>query len=679
MRTRRNVVHWGVWGIFALLPLSIILGIVFVNSLKTARYSLEDINFTVSAENNVQTIAVWHDTLDDQHYLFLPSFSNGFVYMESPAGTQIVIDDKLITSEEPFQPEYSKIHHIDILDKQGKTQLSTGIIFLWSEKIPAMFIDTNNVDLEYIHEHKTYKETGKLYIIDSQKGLQYDGKLSYIKGRGNASWQQGKKSYNIQLGQASDLLQMGTFQKWSLISNCLDESNLRNKIVYDFADEVGLKYSPKSEFVDLYINHEYLGLYLLTEANGNGRIAINDLDTATQAVNFASLNRYRTLEKEVEGRPLKGFLLENNPSDITGGYLFEMETKSRYHDAQNGFATSRNQHITIYSPRYPSIEQVEYGRELIQEFEDALFAESGVNAKTGKSYLDYIDLDSWAKKYLIEEVFKNLDSGVSSNFFYKDSDEVDPLLYAGPVWDYDWSIGNGALCISDPKGFYASQAEKKETLPTRWYAALYNKSDFYDAVLLEFKQQFIPLLNKLIDVGIYQYVDQIQSSYKMNEARWKNSNKLGEMLRFDSLQTNAQFIASFLRLRMEFFQDVWYDGVQYHEVTLRTNDRITRTMFIPVLHGDTLQPIVEFEEAKDFEGFYYVDTNEPLDYNRPIEEDIVIYVKWKSDSPSVMQNLQANLRPILTNTMVVLIVAAIPILLVIDHKLHGRRKAGHSD
>ena len=151
------------------------------------------------------------------------------------------------------------------------------------------------------------------------------------------------------------------------------------------------------------------------------------------------------------------------------------------------------------------------------------------------------------------------------------------------------------------------------------------------------------------------------------------------MLRFDSLQTNAQFIASFLRLRMEFFQDVWYDGVQYHEVTLRTNDRITRTMFIPVLHGDTLQPIVEFEEAKDFEGFYYVDTNEPLDYNRPIEEDIVIYVKWKSDSPSVMQNLQANLRPILTNTMVVLIVAAIPILLVIDHKLHGRRKAGHSD
>lgn len=63
-------------------------------------------------------------------------------------------------------------------------------------------------------------------------------------------------------------------------------------------------------------------------------------------------------------------------------------------------------------------------------------------------------MDSFVKKYLIEEITRNYDGGVTSSFFYKASDAEGGKLYAGPVWDYDVSFGNCNLdkIVSNPVG-----------------------------------------------------------------------------------------------------------------------------------------------------------------------------------------------------------------------------------
>ena len=53
------------------------------------------------------------------------------------------------------------------------------------------------------------------------------------------------------------------------------------------------------------------------------------------------------------------------------------------------------------------------------------------------------DIDSVAKLYLINELGKNWDSGVSSTFFtYRQDENGNYKFYGSPVWDYDNSLGN---------------------------------------------------------------------------------------------------------------------------------------------------------------------------------------------------------------------------------------------
>lgn len=54
---------------------------------------------------------------------------------------------------------------------------------------------------------------------------------------------------------------------------------------------------------------------------------------------------------------------------------------------------------------------------------------------------DYIDIESLARMYLLQEFSMNLDSGITSFYLYKDSDLTgDGKLHAAPVWDFVWHL-----------------------------------------------------------------------------------------------------------------------------------------------------------------------------------------------------------------------------------------------
>ncbi|MBK7793756.1 MAG: CotH kinase family protein, partial [Betaproteobacteria bacterium] len=96
-----------------------------------------------------------------------------------------------------------------------------------------------------------------------------------IRGRGNSTWGQPKNPYKLQFSndagyaKITDVLGMKKQRNWALLADYFDRSLLRNKLALSlgsssvFAD--GLKWTPSGQHVEVWLNDDYVGVYLLTE------------------------------------------------------------------------------------------------------------------------------------------------------------------------------------------------------------------------------------------------------------------------------------------------------------------------------------------------------------------------------------------------------------------------------
>lgn len=104
--------------------------------------------------------------------------------------------------------------------------------------------------------------------------------LMTMRGRGNTSWLEDKKSFQITLEKPNDVIGMGKAKKWILVANAKDHTLLRNEVFLSLADKLGLAYTPKLRQVDLFINGEYNGTYSLCTKveNAKNRVELGDGD-----------------------------------------------------------------------------------------------------------------------------------------------------------------------------------------------------------------------------------------------------------------------------------------------------------------------------------------------------------------------------------------------------------------
>ena len=96
-----------------------------------------------------------------------------------------------------------------------------------------------------------------------------------IRGRGNSSWEMPKKSYKIEFAKKQALLGMPKDKDWALIANYADKTLMKNYLMYHLSTKLGAYYSPRCEFAELYLNKNYLGVYLLTETIKIGKNRVN--------------------------------------------------------------------------------------------------------------------------------------------------------------------------------------------------------------------------------------------------------------------------------------------------------------------------------------------------------------------------------------------------------------------
>lgn len=383
-----------------------------------------------------------------------------------------------------------KINCGDSTDLSGTSKLqislaggkSVTVNIVKSAEIPAMFIQTASGTLDKVHASKDNKEKGTMALVKADRSVDFEGNLKQIKGRGNSTWGFAKKPYNIKLENSSDLLGMGKGKGWCLLANYADRSLLRNRIVYNLAEETGIPFTMDSRNIDLYINGDYMGSYLITEKIeiGKTRVNITDLEEATSKANDnADLETYEQKgTNDYKAGTQKWVDIPNDPEDITGGYLLELELGERYKDETSGFVTTGGQAVTMKCPECVSENQIKYISEFYQNMENALYSKDGytTDSKGERHALsDYIDIESLARMYLLQEFSMNLDSGITSFYLYKDSDLTgDGKLHAALVWDFDVALGN-----------YTSRNGTDFTDPTQWWAKIsrmYDNSSKYNVM-----------------------------------------------------------------------------------------------------------------------------------------------------------------------------------------------------
>jgi len=175
-----------------------------------------------------------------------------------------------------------------------------------------------------------------------------------------------------------------------------------------------LPWAPHSLFVELYLNGVYEGNYQLIE----------EVKVDSHRVNITELAETDTA-----------------PADVTGGYLMEIDERR---DEAYVFVTSQNVPIGLIDPDFtpdPEIpQQTSYITSYVDSAETALFAINFTDPALG--WRAYFDEASAVNFYIVNDVMGNVDGGsfYSSDYLYKD--KSNPLLYMGPIWDFDVSAGN---------------------------------------------------------------------------------------------------------------------------------------------------------------------------------------------------------------------------------------------
>lgn len=510
----------------AVIITAVILSVLFVFCASAAETGISDLSVSFEAGDGRVSVNWWKG--DGQYFLFLPSDADmASLSLSFTASADVTLDGEAVENGEAISLEAGKKY---ILASNG---VSYTLTVLKAENIPSLHITTESGSMDAVHADKSHKEPAVITILSDGEAVIEDKVLDYIKGRGNATWSMKKKPYNIKFDKKTDLFEMGKAKKWTLLANYLDHSLVHNSIAFDVAEKVGLDYTSKHIFVDLFVDGDYYGNYLLCESVevGETRVDINDLEGNTEDINENELDTYSLGGSQVSdyknliAGTQKWVNIPNNPENITGGYLLEYDLPDRYVKEVSGFVTNRNQTIVLKSPEYASEAQVKYISALYQEFEDAVFSANGYNSK-GKHYTEYIDVESFVTMYVFQEYVKNLDAGLTSFYLYKDKDS--DVFVAAPVWDFDNALGRDyeryGTSTGKASGWWAGviynfSSNEIKYLPTI-LSALFKHDDFFALASDEWNNKFSPMLNDEYMNGVKALTEEINASAVMNGIRW---------------------------------------------------------------------------------------------------------------------------------------------------------------
>lgn len=316
-----------------------------------------------------------------------------------------------------------------------------------------------------------------------------------IRGRGNSSFNGGapqdaydsKNSYRLKLTEKANLLGVGhaNNRDWVLNSNKFDASNLRNYAVWNLANQMNtLPFVPNCSWVNLYINGDYRGVYMVTDLveAADDRVEIDDKGEDPDKGYLIELDFRGSQETNVvEG--LDYFYVPGFYDETSGGNPREWVIKSEVNTtAETDFIRSYviACHLAI----------LEGDRAKIDEL---------------------VDIPALIDFFIIEELSKDVDAGGASVFMQKD--KGGKLFFTAP-WDFDFGFGTYGPATS-VRNFVCENASYS---PHLWLQALLKQKWFLQE--LQARMVEVTEMLEVTKEGIMATGAVLKSAADRNDERW---------------------------------------------------------------------------------------------------------------------------------------------------------------
>lgn len=539
----------------------------------------------------------------DNGYYFLPAYwgKDKLKVCFNDEEYKIKIDGREVSSNESVSLKDNTTYELIVTDSDNieKTYVLT---VMQSQNLPAIFISTYNETMEYVNDKKGNYEPGNLICIESDGNIDCKGGLEKIKLHGNTSVSCLKKTYQIQFENDENLLHMGEAQKWILQANAYDASYMRNKLAYDIALNLGLRYAIEANYADVYFNNEYAGNYLICEKveNGINRVCVDNSKTEE--------NRNGNIAEIIEQDGAKYFEYIEE-SKYTGGYIIEAQNLIVDSDAyrweeDDCYFTGDFGRFEVVYPEKASKSAVEYISEYVQMIgqliNDCDSAQKYINLKK------YIDTDSFAAMYLVDMLTNDVDANDYSTFYYKYSEAQGGKLCAGPAWDYDRAFGNEER----------NQYIEFDAFPDGFCEMLFQNEQFQNEVRANFDSFD---MNAFFE-GIPLF---IEKSANMDKIRW-SSDGIKLNYSYTTFQDEAAYLKYYFEKRSELIKGYLYESNRYCTVTFV--DQLNRRKKYFIERGELLpNEILGFMRAQCKCDAWCYDNGKNYSPVRPIFSDIILY------------------------------------------------------
>jgi hypothetical protein len=374
----------------------------------------------------------------------------------------------------------------------------------WKSDLPVFVINTKNQVIA--DEPKIMAHLGIVQHNNGMPNNPFDEFNSYngligIELRGSSSQIFPKRSYGIETWStfktsvSISVLDLPPENDWVLYGPYTDKTLIRNALAYSLFN--GFQhYSPRTRFIELFIDGEYKGLYLLTEK----------IKRSTNRVNITKLSEKDLYDMEV-----------------TGGYLLKLDKKTG-NSSSKGFysnflpsAGSQYPYFIYTSPSGDEIlpEQEEYIQQQLNVFETALNSENYADPQKG--YRPFIHINSFVDYFILNELSKNIDGYRLSTYIYKDRDDIDTRFYAGPVWDYDLAFGNASYANASCTSGWQYTIDGEENPIPFWWVRFMSDEYFTGCLKCRWEELRKGILNTdSINHTIDQLVQQIGQAAERN-------------------------------------------------------------------------------------------------------------------------------------------------------------------
>ena len=293
-----------------------------------------------------------------------------------------------------------------------------------------------------------------------------------VKGHGNSSFKAMTKfSLKLELAQKKALLGMPQDREWILISNFSDRTLLKNYAIFRLAQKLGVNYTPRSAFIELYLNRQYQGVYLLSES----------IKVSKNRVNIP----------------------QNNSS-----FLFEKTTN--YHLSGETIRTKKNTPFKIRYPKHASNESIDMLQTQLNQWEGFLYSRNFNSAQIN----EWIDINDYIRYFWLLEFSKNYDGRFGRSIFF--TWQKGDIIRMGPIWDYDETFG----CSKD--GMPKLSAEGWHAKSFGWNSPLFKDRIIWERAS-EYWKQNEPLFKAFVD-SIDVYANIVKQATHNEFKRWNVLN-----------------------------------------------------------------------------------------------------------------------------------------------------------